>query len=158
MDTGSCVFNSSIRSRKEAQIAPARGGFCDRLGHACCEEDPRARPTAALCLAKCREFLGETWTANDIMWGSMQPTERVAYWTTEMMDVGIEESGAERGRGREGLSKRSGNGGTPTTNGRTKTHGKGGMRRRESDDDDDDDDDDDNNNNNNNNNNNKGWG
>ena len=71
---------------KEAQIAP-RGGFCDGLGHACCEEDPRARPTAALCLAKCREFLGETWTANDIMWGSMQPTERVAYWTTEMMDV-----------------------------------------------------------------------
>ena len=135
--------------KRRRKSHPHEVDFVTRLGHACCEEDPRARPTAALCLAKCREFLGETWTANDIMWGSMQPTERVAYWTTEMMDVGTfkkvtpkeEEEGRDSPSGAE-------NGGTPTTNGRTKTHGKGGMRRRESDDDDDDDDDDDNNNNN----------
>ncbi len=138
--------------KRRRKSHPHEVDFVTGLGHACCEEDPRARPTAALCLAKCREFLGETWTANDIMWGSMQPTERVAYWTTEMMDVGTFKKVAPKEE-EEGRDSPSGaeNGGTPTTNGRTKTHGKGGMRRRESDDDDDDDDDDDNNNNNNNN-------
>ena len=139
--------------KRRRKSHPHEVDFVTGLGHACCEEDPRARPTAALCLAKCREFLGETWTANDIMWGSMQPTERVAYWTTEMMDVGTFKKVAPK-EVEEGRDSPSGaeNGGTPTTNGRTKTHGKGGMRRRESDDDDDDDDDDNNNNNNNNNN------
>ena len=136
--------------KRRRKSHPHEVDFVTGLGHACCEEDPRARPTAALCLAKCREFLGETWTANDIMWGSMQPTERVAYWTTEMMDVGTFKKVAPK-EVEEGRDSPSGaeNGGTPTTNGRTKTHGKGGMRRRESDDDDDDDDDNNNNNNNN---------
>ena len=103
--------------KRRRKSHPHEVDFVTGLGHACCEEDPRARPTAALCLAKCREFLGETWTANDIMWGSMQPTERVAYWTTEMMDVGTfkkvapkeEEEGSDSPSGAE-------NGGTPTTN------------------------------------------
>ena len=61
--------------------------------------------------------------------GESNPTERVAYWTTEMMDVGTFKKVApkEEEEG-QGLSERAENGETPTTNGRTKTHGKRGMR------------------------------
>ena len=93
--------------KRRRKSHPHEVDFVTGLGNACCEEDPRARPTAAMCLAKCREFLGESWTANDRVWGNPNPTERVGYWTTEMMDVGTfkkvapkeEEEGKGEGKG-----------------------------------------------------------
>lgn len=129
--------------KRRRKSHPHEVDFVTGLGNACCEEDPRARPTAAMCLAKCREFLGESWTANDRVWGNPNPTERVGYWTTEMMDVGTFKKVApkeeeERQDSPSGLE----HGETPTTtNGRTQTHGKRGKHSDDEDEDEDDDDD-----------------
>ncbi|CAL6381727.1 unnamed protein product [Bathycoccus prasinos] len=131
--------------KRRRKSHPHEVDFVTGLGNACCEEDPRARPTAAMCLAKCREFLGESWTANDRVWGNPNPTERVGYWTTEMMDVGTFKKVAPKEE-EEGKDSPSGleHGETPTTtNGRTQTRGKRGKHSDDEDEDDDDDDDDD---------------
>jgi len=126
--------------KRRRKSHPHEVDFVTGLGNACCEEDPRARPTAAMCLAKCREFLGETWTANDRMWGNPNPSDRVGYWTMEMMDVGTFKKVAPK---EEEEAKESPSGlehGDTPSNRRTQTHGKGLVR--DSDDDDGDDDDD----------------
>jgi len=126
--------------KRRRKSHPHEVDFVTGLGNACCEEDPRARPTAAMCLAKCREFLGETWTANDRMWGNPNPSNRVGYWTMEMMDVGTFKKVAPK---EEEEAKESPSGlehGDTPSNRRTQTHGKGVVR--DSDDDDGDDDDD----------------
>ena len=123
--TGSCVFNSSIRSRKGgANRTDAGWDFVTGLGHAAVAKKIRERAAdGGVKAAKCREFLGETWTANDIMWGSMQPTERVAYWTTERMDVARFKKVATKEVEEEGRDSPSGaeNGGTPTITRRKRT-------------------------------------
>ncbi|CAL6358618.1 unnamed protein product [Bathycoccus prasinos] len=130
--------------KRRRKSHPHEVDFVTGLGNACCEEDPRARPTAAMCLAKCREFLGESWTANDRVWGNPNPTERVGYWTTEMMDVGTFKKVAPKEE-EEGKDSPSGleHGETPTTtNGRTQTHGKRGKHSDDEDEDEENDDDD----------------
>ena len=130
--------------KRRRKSHPHEVDFVTGLGNACCEEDPRARPTAAMCLAKCREFLGESWTANDRVWGNPNPTERVGYWTTEMMDVGTFKKVAPKEE-EEGKDSPSGleHGETPTTtNGRTQTHGKRGKHSDDEDEDEDEDEDD----------------
>ena len=131
--------------KRRRKSHPHEVDFVTGLGNACCEEDPRARPTAAMCLAKCREFLGESWTANDRVWGNPNPTERVGYWTTEMMDVGTFKKVAPKEE-EEGKDSPSGleHGETPTTtDGRTQTHGKGGRGKHSDDEDEDEEEEDD---------------
>jgi serine/threonine protein kinase len=121
--------------KRRKKSHPHEVDFVTGLGNACCEEDPRARPTAAMCLAKCREFLGETWTANDRMWGNPNPSERCAYWTTDMMDVGtfkkvraVMEEEQSKERSSSGLEQ----GVTPTTapaRGNGDGNGDGGNRK-----------------------------